>query len=93
MFVPDPEKGSWSYEIVEQPGAAPYFTYLMESYLRTDAGVGPAHFFRVTPARPMAKLRERALKLSPPQDEYWAARLNCPSEQVLGGEFEGLPMV
>jgi len=48
MFVPDPAKGSWSYEIVEQPGAAPYFTYLMESYVRTDAGVDPAHFFRIT---------------------------------------------
>ena len=68
MFVPDPAKGSWSYEIVEQPGAAPYFTYLMESYVRTDAGVDPAHFFRITPARPVAKLREKALKLSPPQE-------------------------
>ncbi|HKV62177.1 MAG TPA: M15 family metallopeptidase [Candidatus Acidoferrum sp.] len=68
MFVPDPAKGSWSYEIVEQPGAAPYFTYLMESYVRTDAGADPAHFFRVTPTRPVAKLREMALKLTPPQE-------------------------
>ncbi len=68
MFVPDPAKGSWSYEIMEQPGAAPYFTYLMESYVRTDAGTDPAHFFLVTPPRPVAKLREEALKLSPPQE-------------------------
>jgi D-alanyl-D-alanine dipeptidase len=68
MFVPDPAKGSWSYEIMEQPGAAPYFTYLMESFVRTDAGTDPAHFFRVTPAHPVAKLREKALRLSPPQE-------------------------
>jgi len=65
---PDPAKGSWSYEIMEQPGAAPHFTYLMESYVRTDVGANPAHSFRVTPARPVAELREKALKLSPPQE-------------------------
>jgi D-alanyl-D-alanine dipeptidase len=68
MFVPDPVKGSRSYEIMEQPGVPPYFTYLMESYIRTDAGTDPAHLFHITPARPVAELREKALKLTPPQE-------------------------
>jgi D-alanyl-D-alanine dipeptidase len=69
MFVPDPAKGSWSYEIVEQPGAAPYFTYLMESYVRTDAGSDPSRSYHVTPARPVDELRREALGASPPLEK------------------------
>jgi D-alanyl-D-alanine dipeptidase len=68
MFVPDPAKGSWSYEIIEQLGTSPYFTYLMESYIRTDAGTDPTHFFLVKPVRPVAELREKALNLSQPAE-------------------------
>jgi D-alanyl-D-alanine dipeptidase len=69
LLVPDATKGSWSYEINEQAGAAPSFvTYLMESYVRTDAGSDPSKFYRVTPAPPIDKLREKALKLAPPME-------------------------
>ena len=33
---------------------------------REDAGSDPVHFYHVTPAQPVADLREKALKLSPP---------------------------
>ncbi|HKM66508.1 MAG TPA: M15 family metallopeptidase [Candidatus Acidoferrum sp.] len=68
MSVPDPNKGSWSYEIVEQPGLPAYFVYLMESFVRRDAGANPRHFFHIFPAQPVSKLREEALKLSPPEE-------------------------
>jgi D-alanyl-D-alanine dipeptidase len=66
MSVPDPVKGSWSYGIIEEPGAAPYFTYLNESYARTDAGSDPSHFYHITPSRPIAELRAEALVAKPP---------------------------
>ncbi|HXY25436.1 MAG TPA: M15 family metallopeptidase [Candidatus Acidoferrum sp.] len=68
MFVPDPAKGSWSYEIVEQPGAAPYFTYLMESYVRTDPAADPARAFRIKPLHPVSQLRAQALESLPPKE-------------------------
>lgn len=68
MFVPHPTKGSWGYEIVEEPGAASGFTYLTESYIRADAGSDPTHFYRVTPSRPLEQLRAEALRASPPAE-------------------------
>ena len=68
MLVPDPAKRVWMYEIVEQPGAAPYFTYLMESYVRTDAGVDPARAFHIKPLHPIKQLRAQALRSSPPSE-------------------------
>jgi len=68
MTLPDPNKGSWSYEIVEEPGAAPYFVYLMESFVRTDAGSDPRRFFHVNPIQPVSVLREKAIELSPPAE-------------------------
>jgi D-alanyl-D-alanine dipeptidase len=65
MFVPDP-KGTWLYDIVEQPGVPAYFVYLMESFVRSDAGTDPAHFYRVSPAQPVTALREKARRLAPP---------------------------
>jgi len=35
---------------------------------RTDAGSDPTHFFHVNPAQPVSALREKALKLSPPEE-------------------------
>jgi len=44
------------------------FTYLVEAFTRIDAGTDPAHFYHVKPVRPVAELREKALKLSPPAE-------------------------
>src|SRR5258708_12217213 len=47
-------------------------TYLLsclgsrQPFPRTDAGSDPAHFYHVTPVLPVAALREKALRLSPP---------------------------
>ena len=68
MFVPDPVKGSWTYEIIEEPGMPASFVYLMESYIRTDADADPAHFFHVTPTKPVDDLRAAALAAKPPQE-------------------------
>jgi D-alanyl-D-alanine dipeptidase len=68
MFVPDPAKGSWSYRIVEEPGTAAYFLYLTESYFRTDAGADPAHFYHITPTKPVDHLRASALAAKPPEE-------------------------
>jgi D-alanyl-D-alanine dipeptidase len=37
-------------------------------FIRADAGSDPGHFYHVTPAPPVAELREKALKLSPPAE-------------------------
>lgn len=37
-------------------------------FARADAGSDPAHFYHVSPAQPVAELREKALKLSPPAE-------------------------
>jgi D-alanyl-D-alanine dipeptidase len=68
MVVPDPMKGSWTYEIIEEPAMPASFVYLMESYIRTDAGADPAHFFHVTPAKPVEELRAAALAAKPPEE-------------------------
>jgi D-alanyl-D-alanine dipeptidase len=68
MFVPDPAKGSWSYEITEEPGTAPYFTYLNEAYVRTDPGANPDGSYHITPAKPVEVLRREALAATPPAE-------------------------
>jgi D-alanyl-D-alanine dipeptidase len=70
MFVPDPAKGSWGYGIVEDDPEyrAPYFSYLNESYIRTDPGADPTHALRVNLPHPIAQLREEALGSSPPSE-------------------------
>jgi len=68
MFVPDPIKGSWTYGIIEEPGMPAHFDYLTESYIRADAGSDPAHFYHVTPTKPLDELRAAALAANPPAE-------------------------
>lgn len=49
-------------------GNATQLTYLQKDYPRADAGSDPAHFYHVAPAQPVPELREKALKLSPPEE-------------------------
>jgi D-alanyl-D-alanine dipeptidase len=44
------------------------FTHATETFVRIDAGTDPAHFYHVRPAQPVAELREKALKMSPPAE-------------------------
>jgi D-alanyl-D-alanine dipeptidase len=66
MIVPDTAKGSWTYEIHEETGAAPYFAYLMESFVRSDPGGNPARTFK--PLHPVGQLRREALAAAPPNE-------------------------
>jgi D-alanyl-D-alanine dipeptidase len=52
-------------------GKTPYLLSCLNSRQplpRTDAGADPAHFYHVTPAPSVSELREKALKLSPPEE-------------------------
>ena len=68
MFVPDTTKGSWGYGIIAEPGAAPYFTYLNESYVRTDPAADSIRTFRIKPLHPIGQWRSQALRSSPPTE-------------------------
>jgi D-alanyl-D-alanine dipeptidase len=69
LFVPDPGGRTWDYTLHEDNnGAVSYFSHSMEVFSRTDAGADPSRAYRVTPAQPVKKLRERALKLPPPEE-------------------------
>jgi len=69
MFVPDPAKGSWGYGLVDDPDAtAPYFTYLNESYVRTDPGAS-ANSFPITSTRVVEELRRKALAATPSEEK------------------------
>jgi D-alanyl-D-alanine dipeptidase len=39
-----------------------------KTFIRSDAGSDPAHFYHVSLVQPVAELREKALKLSPPTE-------------------------
>jgi D-alanyl-D-alanine dipeptidase len=69
MFVPDSAKGSRGYGMVEDDPDAPvpYFTYLNESYKRTDPGAS-THQFPNTSTRAVEELRTEALAATPPTE-------------------------
>jgi D-alanyl-D-alanine dipeptidase len=49
-------------------GEAVELTFQHQGFARADAGADPAHFYHVTPAPPVAELREKALEASPPKE-------------------------
>ena len=49
-----------------QAGIVTGFSYLNEFYERTDAGSDPAHFYHITPSKPIDQLRAAALAAKPP---------------------------
>jgi D-alanyl-D-alanine dipeptidase len=51
-----------------QPASATHGKLRRRDFPRADAGSDPAHFYHIIPAQPVAELRERALKLSPPEE-------------------------
>jgi D-alanyl-D-alanine dipeptidase len=68
MSVPDPSKGTWNYEIIEQPGHPPYFAYLMSGYVRVDPGSKPSNYFHIQLTKPLEQLRAAALAAQPPAE-------------------------
>jgi len=68
MCTPDPVKGGRCYERVQESTGAPFFVYLMESFVRIDAGAAPADSYHITPSKPVAALRTAALQAKPPAE-------------------------
>jgi len=59
---------SYGFTLSRDDNGILQFSYLNEVYSREDAGSDPAQFYHVTPANPVAELREKALRVSPPQE-------------------------
>jgi D-alanyl-D-alanine dipeptidase len=49
-------------------GNATGLTHLNDVYTRADAGSDPAHFYHITPARPVSEIRASALAAHPPAE-------------------------
>jgi D-alanyl-D-alanine dipeptidase len=70
VLITDPDGRTYIYdEHREASGIVKSFSYLVEFFVRADAGATPAQFYHVTPARPVAELRAEALRASPPQEK------------------------
>lgn len=69
LGIPEQDGRRWTYGLSnEGPGKPVSFTYLNEAFIRADAGSDPAHFYHVTPAKPVAELRAAALAAQPPDE-------------------------
>ncbi len=55
-------------EIRDANGIVTQLFYLNEVYTRADAGADPAHFYHVTPTKPLEELRAAALAVKPPEE-------------------------
>lgn len=55
-------------ELRDANGIVTSLSYLNEFYTRADAGADPAHFFHVTPGKPVEELRAAALLAKPPEE-------------------------
>ena len=55
-------------ELRDANGIVTGLSYLNQFYTRSDAGADPAHFFHVTPTRPVEELRAAALAAKPPEE-------------------------
>jgi D-alanyl-D-alanine dipeptidase len=69
VLIPDSDGRTYLYdEQRSQTGAVSSFSYLVEHFVRTDAGADPAHFFHITLAKPIEQLRAVALAAKPPDE-------------------------
>ena len=69
VLITDPDGRTYIYnEQRGEGGNVTSFSYLVEFFIRADAGSDPAHFYRVTPAKPLDQLRATALAAKPPKE-------------------------
>jgi D-alanyl-D-alanine dipeptidase len=69
VLISDPDGRTYVYsEDRDQSGSVTSFSYLVEHFIRTDAGSDPAHFYHVTPTKPLEQLRAAALAAKPPSE-------------------------
>ncbi len=52
----------------DKSGSVASFSYLVEHFIRADAGADPEHFYHVTPTKPLEELRSAALAAKPPEE-------------------------
>jgi D-alanyl-D-alanine dipeptidase len=55
-------------ELRDANGIVTQLSYLNDVYARADAGADPAHFYHVTPTKPLEELRAAALGAKPPEE-------------------------
>jgi D-alanyl-D-alanine dipeptidase len=67
VFIPDSDGRTYLYhEQRNKSGAVTSFSYLVEHFVRTDAGADPARFYHITLTKPIEQLRASALAAKPP---------------------------
>jgi zinc D-Ala-D-Ala dipeptidase len=67
VFIPDSDRRTYPYdEQRNKNGAVTSFSYLVEHFVRTDAGADPARFYHITLTKPIEQLRASALAAKPP---------------------------
>ena len=68
-FIADSNgRTSLSDEHRDATGTVISFSYGVETFTRADAGTDPAHYFHITPSKPVAQLRAAALAAKPPAE-------------------------
>ncbi len=69
VLISEPDGRACLYgEKHNESGTVTSFSYLMENFVRIDAGSDPAHFYRITPTKPLSQLRAAALAAKPPPE-------------------------
>ncbi len=61
-------RGDLYSEQRDASGGVTGLSYLAERFTRVDAGTDPAHFFHVSPSKPVAELRADAVRETPPKE-------------------------
>ncbi len=70
VWISDPDGRAYGYtEHHNKSGSVTSFSYLVEHFIRADAGAASAHFYRVTPHRHIEEIRREALAATPPDEK------------------------
>jgi D-alanyl-D-alanine dipeptidase len=68
-FIADSNGRTYLYdEHRDAAGTVISFSYLTETFTRTDSSSDPAHYFHIRPSKPVAQLRAAALAAKPPAE-------------------------
>ncbi len=67
VLITAPDGRTYIYdEQRDKNGSVTGFSYLVEFFIRVDAGTDPAHFYHITPTKSVEQLRAAALAAKPP---------------------------
>ena len=69
VLISDPGGRAYSYtEHFDESGDVTSFSYLVETFIRTDPGSDPSRSYHIKPSRPLEVLRPEALAATPPKE-------------------------